>query len=210
MAAVPALHASVNVSPASITDPDWWSTLGALLRANAGVAERLIVEITEIDGDPRRRRHPRLRFAREGSRLPDRDRRFRLGLHVVPQSAQARRRHAEDRRRLRAESDALRRRPRLRAGADRSRPAARTSRPSPNGCRTRTAAQLLAEWGCDYLQGALIGLATVERPWGDAVPVDRRKDALAHLIIPPSRRRARHEQGLILPPARRKGARSPS
>ena len=26
--------ASVNVSPASTTDPDWWSALGALLRAN--------------------------------------------------------------------------------------------------------------------------------------------------------------------------------
>ena len=37
------------------------------------------------------------------------------------------------------------------------------------------AAKLLARWGCDYLQGALIGLATVERPWGDVVPVDRRK-----------------------------------
>ena len=36
-------------------------------------------------------------------------------------------------------------------------------------------AQLLAEWGCDYLQGALIGLATVERPWGEVVAVDRRK-----------------------------------
>ena len=34
MSAVPALRASVNVAPASTTDPDWWSTLGALLRAN--------------------------------------------------------------------------------------------------------------------------------------------------------------------------------
>jgi hypothetical protein len=24
---------------------------------------------------------------------------------------------------------------------------------------------LLAGWGCDFLQGALIGLATPERPW---------------------------------------------
>ena len=30
-------------------------------------------------------------------------------------------------------------------------------------------------WGCDYLQGDLVGLATIERPWGDVVPVDRRK-----------------------------------
>jgi EAL domain-containing protein (putative c-di-GMP-specific phosphodiesterase class I) len=26
-------------------------------------------------------------------------------------------------------------------------------------------AKALSEWGCDYLQGALIGLATGERPW---------------------------------------------
>ena len=43
MAAVPDLHASVNVSPASTTDPDWWSTLGALLarqRRRGGAAHR--------------------------------------------------------------------------------------------------------------------------------------------------------------------------
>jgi EAL domain-containing protein (putative c-di-GMP-specific phosphodiesterase class I) len=38
-------------------------------------------------------------------------------------------------------------------------------------------AKLLSEWGCDYLQGALVGLAAVERPWGDTVQVDRRKTA---------------------------------
>ena len=27
------------------------------------------------------------------------------------------------------------------------------------------AAQLLHDWGCDYLQGAAIGLASTERPW---------------------------------------------
>ncbi len=27
------------------------------------------------------------------------------------------------------------------------------------------AAQVLSDWGCDYLQGALIGLAAPERPW---------------------------------------------
>jgi EAL domain-containing protein (putative c-di-GMP-specific phosphodiesterase class I) len=26
-------------------------------------------------------------------------------------------------------------------------------------------AKTLQSWGCDYLQGALIGLATPERPW---------------------------------------------
>ncbi len=27
------------------------------------------------------------------------------------------------------------------------------------------AAKTLQSWGCDYLQGALVGLATTERPW---------------------------------------------
>ena len=27
------------------------------------------------------------------------------------------------------------------------------------------AAEMLARWGCDYLQGALIGLASQEKPW---------------------------------------------
>ena len=29
-------------------------------------------------------------------------------------------------------------------------------------------AALLTGWGCDYLQGALIGSATIERPWTNA------------------------------------------
>ena len=40
----------MNVSPASTIDPDWWAGFASLLRANAGVAERLIVEITETAG----------------------------------------------------------------------------------------------------------------------------------------------------------------
>lgn len=27
------------------------------------------------------------------------------------------------------------------------------------------AAQMLSEWGCDYIQGHLIGLASSQRPW---------------------------------------------
>ena len=48
MTAVPTLAASLNVSPSSATDPDWWSALGAMLRASKGVAERLTIEITEM------------------------------------------------------------------------------------------------------------------------------------------------------------------
>jgi EAL domain-containing protein (putative c-di-GMP-specific phosphodiesterase class I) len=31
-------------------------------------------------------------------------------------------------------------------------------------------AEVLAEWGCDYLQGALIGRASLERPWVNSAP----------------------------------------
>jgi len=31
--------------------------------------------------------------------------------------------------------------------------------------QVEAAAKALQAWGCDYLQGALIGLATTERPW---------------------------------------------
>ncbi len=47
MIGAPGLQASLNVSPASTTDPDWWAGLGSLLRTHSGVAERLTVEITE-------------------------------------------------------------------------------------------------------------------------------------------------------------------
>jgi len=29
-------------------------------------------------------------------------------------------------------------------------------------------AEMLRGWGCDYLQGELVGLASTERPWADA------------------------------------------
>ncbi len=57
--------------------------------------------------DPGHRRCPRLRHAVEELRQPDRDRRFRRRLHLVPESAQARRRYREDRWRVRAEHRAL-------------------------------------------------------------------------------------------------------
>ena len=47
LTAAPELRASVNVSPASAVDPGWWLGLGAMLRANASAAGRLILEITE-------------------------------------------------------------------------------------------------------------------------------------------------------------------
>ena len=31
------------------------------------------------------------------------------------------------------------------------------------------AAELLRGWGCDYLQGELVGLASTDRPWADEI-----------------------------------------
>jgi diguanylate cyclase (GGDEF)-like protein len=174
MAVVPDLHASVNVAPASTTDPDWWSTLGALLRANAGVAERLTVEITESaaihDIDDTRG------FV---SRVKD------LGCKIAIDDFGSGYTSFRNLRKLGVDIlkiDGAFVQNLMRAGDDRAFVQALVDLAKRLGLKTvaewvqdEASAQLLAEWGCDYLQGALTGLAAIERPWGNAAPVDRRK-----------------------------------
>jgi EAL domain-containing protein (putative c-di-GMP-specific phosphodiesterase class I) len=174
MAVVPHLHASVNVAPASTTDPDWWSTLGALLRANAGVAERLTVEITESaaihDIDDTRG------FV---SRVKD------LGCKIAIDDFGSGYTSFRNLRKLGVDIlkiDGAFVQNLMRTGDDRAFVQALVDLAKRLGLKTvaewvqdEASAQLLAEWGCDYLQGALTGLAAIERPWGDAAPVDRRK-----------------------------------
>src|SRR5262249_12685726 len=45
--AEPMLKASMNISAASTVDPDWWSSLSAMLRVHPDVGQRLTIEITE-------------------------------------------------------------------------------------------------------------------------------------------------------------------
>lgn len=176
MATVPGLQASINVAPASTTDPDWWSTLGALLRANAGVAERLIVEITEsaaihdIDdtrGFVHRVKDLGCRIAIDdfGSGYTSFRNLRKLGVDI-----------------LKIDGGFVQNL--MRAGDDRAFVQSLVSLARRLGLKTvaewvqdEPSVALLAEWGCDYLQGSLIGLASVERPWGQAAPVDRRKTA---------------------------------
>jgi EAL domain-containing protein (putative c-di-GMP-specific phosphodiesterase class I) len=174
MAAVPSLSASVNVSPASTADPDWWTTLGALLHAHPGVAQRLTVEITEMvaihDLDDTRGFVARVKDL--GCRIAIDDfgsgytsfRNLRkLGADILKIDGtfvQNLMRSEDDRAFVQALVD-LARRLGLKSVAE--------------WVQDEAAARLLAEWGCDYLQGGLIGRAAIERPWGKAVPVDRRK-----------------------------------
>ena len=174
MAAMPGLKASVNVAPASINDPDWWSTLGALLRANADVAQRLTVEITETaaiqDVDDARGFVSRVKdlgckiaIDDFGSGYTSFRNLRKLGVDILKIDG------AFVQNLLRTEDDRtfvqtliqLARRLGLKTVAE--------------WVQDEAAAKLLTEWGCDYLQGALVGLASVERPWGEVARADRRK-----------------------------------
>jgi EAL domain-containing protein (putative c-di-GMP-specific phosphodiesterase class I) len=164
LVASPTLHASLNVSPASTTDPDWWAGLGALLRSNTGVAERLTVEITESaaiqDVDDTRGFVTRVKDL--GCRIAIDDfgagytsfRSLRkLGVDMVKIDGafvQNITRSEDDRAFVQTLID-LARRLKLATVAE--------------WVQSEEAAATLASWGCDYLQGALVGLASPERPW---------------------------------------------
>jgi diguanylate cyclase (GGDEF)-like protein len=164
LAAAPDLKASLNVSAASTVDPDWWSALGAMLRMHAGVGERLTVEITETaaihDVDETRSFVARVKDL--GCRIAVDD--FgaghtsfrnlrRLGVDMVKIDGafvQNLDRSDDDRAFVRTLID-LAQRLGLETVAE--------------WVQSEQVAALLADWGCDYLQGALVGLASTERPW---------------------------------------------
>jgi diguanylate cyclase (GGDEF)-like protein len=164
LAAAPGLMASVNVSPASTVDPDWWSGLGAMLRANSSAAARLIIEITETaaihDVDDARGFVTRVKDL--GCRIAIDDfgaghtsfRNLRkLGVDIVKIDGafvQNIVKSSDDRAFVQTLVD-LSRRLGLKTVAE--------------WVQDEEAARLLADWGCDYLQGALLGLASEARPW---------------------------------------------
>ncbi len=162
--AAPSLQASLNVSPASTGDPDWWAGLGSLLRNHAGVAERLTVEITESaaihDIDETRGFVARVKDL--GCRIAIDDfgagytsfRNLRkLGVDIVKIDGafvQDIMRSEDDCAFVRTLID-LAKRLKLATVAE--------------WVQDDQAARALEAWGCDYLQGAFIGLASIERPW---------------------------------------------
>jgi diguanylate cyclase (GGDEF)-like protein len=155
---------SLNISPDTTMDPDWWATIESVMRAHPGIGERLIVEITETvaiqDVDDLRSFVTRLKNF--GSRIAIDDfgagytsfRNLRkLGVDIVKIDGafvQNIVRSADDRAFVQTLID-LARRLDLKTVAE--------------WVQDEEAATLLRDWGCDYIQGRLIGLASSERPW---------------------------------------------
>jgi len=168
LAGAPHLHASVNVSPPSTLDPQWSAGLAALLRANPGTAERLIVEITETaaiqDVDDTRGFVTRVKDL--GCRVAIDD--FgaghtsfrnlrRLGADIVKidgEFVQNIARSEDDRAFVHTLIDLSHR---------------LGHRTVAEWVQDEKSAALLVGWGCDYLQGALIGLASAAPPWSGKV-----------------------------------------
>jgi diguanylate cyclase (GGDEF)-like protein len=165
LANAPKVQLSLNISPDTTMDPDWWASIESLMRAHPGVAERLIVEITETvaiqDIDHVRGFVTRLK--NYGSRIAIDDfgagytsfRNLRkLGVDMVKIDGafvQNIARSADDRAFVQTLID-LARRLQIKTVAE--------------WVQDEEAAMMLRDWGCDYVQGRLIGLASSQRPWG--------------------------------------------
>ena len=179
LAASPGVVLSLNISPDTTMDPDWWATIESVMRANPGIGERMIVEITETvaiqDVDDFRSFVTRLKNF--GSRIAIDDfgagytsfRNLRkLGVDIVKIDGafvQNIVRSADDRAFVQTLID-LARRLDLKTVAE--------------WVQDEEAASLLRDWGCDYIQGRLIGLATSERPWAAEGERCRRWGSLLH------------------------------
>jgi diguanylate cyclase (GGDEF)-like protein len=164
LAASPAVELSLNISPDTTMDPDWWTSIESLMRAHPGVGERLIVEITETvaiqDVDDVRGFVTRLKNF--GSRIAIDDfgagytsfRNLRkLGVDIVKIDGafvQNIARIPDDRAFVQTLID-LARRLQIKTVAE--------------WVQDEESVVMLRDWGCDYIQGRLIGLASSERPW---------------------------------------------
>jgi diguanylate cyclase (GGDEF)-like protein len=162
--AAPALQASLNVSPASTVDPDWWASLATLLRQHSGAAERLIVELTESAAihDVEETRNLLARVKELGCRIAIDDfgagytsfrnlRRLDVDLVKIDGAYVRDMAQSKDDRAFVQSLIELARRLGLATVAE--------------WVQDEPAARMLADWGCDFLQGSLIGLAAAERPW---------------------------------------------
>jgi diguanylate cyclase (GGDEF)-like protein len=169
LAAAPQVQLSLNISPGTTMDPDWWTSIESLMQTHPGAAERLIVEITEtvaiqnLDDV----RGFVMRLKKLGSRIAIDDfgagytsfRNLRkLGVDIVKIDGafvQNIVRSADDRAFVQTLID-LAHRLGIKTVAE--------------WVQDEESAKLLQSWGCDYIQGRLTGLASLTRPWAsDAI-----------------------------------------
>ncbi|MDE2061996.1 MAG: bifunctional diguanylate cyclase/phosphodiesterase [Bradyrhizobium sp.] len=164
LAGSPQVELSLNISPDTTMDPDWWTSIETLMRAHPGVGERLIVEITETVAiqNVEDVRGFVTRLKNFGSRIAIDDfgagytsfRNLRkLGVDIVKIDGafvQNIARSADDRAFVQTLID-LARRLDIKTVAE--------------WVQDEEAAGMLRDWGCDYIQGRLIGLASLRRPW---------------------------------------------
>jgi diguanylate cyclase (GGDEF)-like protein len=163
----PELQLSVNVSPASIIDGTWWNALAAALAGHPDLARRLIIELTESAAienlDETRSFVARARDA--GCRIAIDDfgtgctsfrimRRLGVDLVKIDGGFVARLAQSPDDQAFVRMLIGLAKQLGLKTVAE--------------WVQDEAAAALLTEWGCDYLQGALIGTATTARAWRGA------------------------------------------
>jgi diguanylate cyclase (GGDEF)-like protein len=162
--AMPQLKVSLNVSPASTIDPDWWSAFSAHMRRHSGLAERIIIEITEMaafqnaddaSGFVQRAKDLGCRIAIDDFGTGNTSYRTlrKLGVDIVKIDGSFVHNLS------RSEDDRL---------------FVRTMIELARGLglwtvaewvQNEEAAAILTGWGCDYLQGHLVGAASVERPY---------------------------------------------
>jgi diguanylate cyclase (GGDEF)-like protein len=164
LAAVPDIHLSLNIAPDTTSDPQWLASATSLLATHSGVAERLIVEITETQalndiGETcafvRRLKDLGCRIAIDdfgaGYTSFRNLRRLDVDIVKIDGAFVHNLAHSADDRAFVQTLIDLARRLNIRTVAE--------------WVQDEHTAALLTDWGCDYLQGRLIGLASAEPPW---------------------------------------------
>jgi len=160
----PEITLSLNISPATTGDPDWWASIQAILKGRPDIAQRLIVEITEtaaihnlddLRGFISRLKNFGCRIAIDdfGAGYTSFRNLRKLGVDIVKIDGGFVRNvtsSADDRTFVQTLIE-LARRLGVKTVAE--------------WVQDEEAAQLLADLGCDYIQGRLVGLASLQRPW---------------------------------------------
>ena len=164
LAAAPGVQLSLNVSPDTAIESEWLGSMEALIERHPGVAERLIVEITETVAvrNVDNLSHFVARLKRLGSRIAIDDfgagytsfrnlRRLGVDLVKIDGAFVQNITHSDDDRAFVQTLIELARRLDIKTVAE--------------WVQDEASAAMLRDWGCDFIQGRLTGLASSERPW---------------------------------------------